>query len=277
MFQALQALNERCEPFSAYTTEMLWADPHISQQMLKCHLDPESDLASRQSASIDKIVDWMNLRFDFSGKAVCDLGCGPGLYSERMARRGARVTGLDFSQRSIDHALQNARRELLAIDFARADYLKDDLPPDQDLVCLMYGDLCTLSPQQRRLLYAKVRTALKPGGCFVFDVFSTSQYELREEVATYGRRLDDGFWAAGDYFGFLTTFRYDEFKLALDRYLIVEPERSREIFNWLQYFDPKSISEELRANGFEILQVVDVLTGDPWHASPREFAVIARR
>ena len=116
MFQALRALNERYKPFSVYTTDMLWADPHLSQQMLKYHLDPEGDLASRRSTSIDEIVDWMDLRFDFSSKAVCDLGCGPGLYSERMARRGASVTGLDFSSRSIDYALQVARRERLAIE-----------------------------------------------------------------------------------------------------------------------------------------------------------------
>ncbi len=276
MFQELLSLNERPKPFSVYSVDELWTDPHISHRMLEFHLDAEGDMASRQSTSIDGIVEWMNLRFDLAGKAVCDLGCGPGLYSMRMARRGARVTGLDFSLRSIDHARDAAQQERLEINFIRADYLKDDLPPDQDLVLLIYGDLCALSLERRRLLYGKVKAALKFGGCFVFDVFSSHQFEQRQEASSYGLRLMDGFWASGDYFGFLTTFLYDDLKLALDRYLIVEPERTREIFNWLQYFDPESITEELTANGFEVVQVVDALTGKPWRPSPREFSVIAR-
>jgi hypothetical protein len=87
----------------------------------------------------------------------------------------------------------------------------------------------------------------------------------------------DGFWAAGDYFAFLTTFLYNDLALALDRYLILEPERRREVFNWLQYFDPQSLTAELGEGGFEVEAVADVLTGAPWQASASEFALIARR
>ncbi len=86
----------------------------------------------------------------------------------------------------------------------------------------------------------------------------------------------NGFWAEGDYFGFLNTFLYDDLKLALDRYLIVEPSRTREIFNWLQYFYPTGISEELTAAGFKVVDIVDALTGEPLQTAPREFVVIAR-
>ncbi len=94
---------------------------------------------------------------------------------------------------------------------------------------------------------------------------------------SYGRRLMDGFWAPGDYFGFLTTYLYDQEKLALDRYLIVEHERRREVFNWLQYFAPETITAELRANGFSVEEIVDVLSGAAARPEPGEFAVIAGR
>lgn len=277
MYDDLIALNQRPAPFSVYTTDVLWTDPYISERMLECHLDPEGDLASRRTASIEGIVEWMDRRFAFTGKAVCDLGCGPGLYATLMARRGARVTGMDFSPRSIEYARAMARKSACSLTFEKADYLKDELPPDQDIVCLIYGDLCALSPERRRVLYEKVRGSLKPGGRFVFDVFSVAQFDERQEGASYGRRLMGGFWAPGDYFGFLTTFLYGDEKLALDRYLIVEPGRRREVFNWLQYFDPDVVAAELTGSGFEIEQVVDVLTGEPIGPSTGEFAVIARR
>lgn len=277
MFGELAALNERPAPFSDYTADILWTDPHISARMLAFHLDTEDDMASRRSTSIEGIVDWMDRRFGFEGKMVCDLGCGPGLYSTLMAQRGAKVTGIDFSPRSIEYAAGAAREARLSLTFKNADYLKDKLPPEQDLVCLIYGDLCALSPEQRKVLYNKVHGALKPGGHFVFDVFSVGQFRQRQEGASYGRRLMGGFWAPGDYFGFLTTFLYGDQNLALDRYLIVEPNRCREVFNWLQYFDPDIITTELTDNGFSVEQVVDVLTGEPARPSASEFAVIAQR
>ena len=277
MFDELAALNQRPQPISVYTAKTLWTDMHISAQMLDFHLDAEGDMASRRADSIAAIVGWLDARFGLAGKAVCDLGCGPRLYASRMAERGARVTGLDFSVRSVDYGRRAAAGSHLALDIEVCDYLKDDLPAGQDLVLLIYADLCALSPHQRRILYAKVRAALKPGGYFVCDVFSRGQFDQREEGTSYGRRLMDGFWAEGDYFGFLTTFLYDDLNLALDRYLIVEPQRRREIFNWLQYFEPESLTAELGENGFDVEAVVDVLTGEPWQVSSSEFALIAKR
>ena len=141
---------------------------------------------------------------------------------------------------------------------------------------MIYGDICALSPALRQRLYGQVRAALNPGGRFVFDVFTADQYSQRREEIKYERRLMDGFWAAGDYFGFLETFLYGELALALDRYLIVEPTRTREVFNWLQYFDADTITNELRAAGLVVEDVVDALTGAPWKPASRELAVIAR-
>lgn len=57
MFQELLSLNERPKPFSVYSVDELWTDPHLSHRMLEFHLDAEGDMASRQSTSIDQIVE----------------------------------------------------------------------------------------------------------------------------------------------------------------------------------------------------------------------------
>lgn len=276
MFETLASLNERPAPFSVYTTDLLWTDDYVSARMLEHHLNPDEGLASRRFAAIDGTVGWLDRRLGLDGMAVCDLGCGPGLYAERMARRGARVTGLDFSARSVDYARTAAAAQGLPISYGLADYLKDDLPGDQDLVFLIFCDLCVLSPEQRRRLYAKIRKSLTPGGHFVFDVPSLPQFEQRVEGTRYGRWPANGFWAPGPYFEFVTTFLYDDLQLALDRYLIVEKHRRREILNWLQHFSPESISAELAANGFATEAVVDVSTGQDWQYGQTEFAVVAR-
>lgn len=276
MYRDLEEFHKRPAAFSRYTTDVIWTDPHIADQMLRNHIDPSTDLASRRAESIERTVAWFDRKLTLKGKNICDLGCGPGLYATRMAKLGARVVGVDFSANSLDYAKSDAAARNLAIDYLKADYLADPLPGDQDVVSLIYGDLCSLSPDRRHALYVRVKAMLKPGGVFVFDVFTVPQFDALKESSTFGRRLMGGFWSQNDYFGFRNTFLYEPEKISLDRYLILESERRMEIFNWLQHFEPETISAEVRQAGFEVREILDVVTGEPWVAGPREFAVIAR-
>lgn len=276
MYSDLLQQNARPEPFSRYTTDTLWTDPWIAGQMLKNHLDQSHDMASRRGAVIEGIVAWMDRRLGFSGKTVCDLGCGPGLYAMRMTEKGASVTGVDFSGVSIDYARAEAAAKGADIRYLQADYLQDDLPGNQDLVTLIYGDFCTLSPEKRQLLLSRIRAMLKPGGRLVFDVFTTPQFDALSESASYGHRPMGDFWSPEDHFGFQNTFLYPGQTLALDRYLIVTPTRRLEVFNWMQYYDLETIAAELAQAGLVVEAALSVNSGDDWRGAAEEMAIIAR-
>jgi 2-polyprenyl-3-methyl-5-hydroxy-6-metoxy-1,4-benzoquinol methylase len=277
MYEILKQLADKPEPFSAYTAAGLWTDEHVSARMLEYHLDPNSELASRKPEAIDRIVGWMEARLGLAGKAVCDLGCGPGLYTERMAMHGACVTGIDFSQRSLEHARRSAAAKKLPIAYREADYLEAALPAAQDITTLIYGDYCVLSPRQRQGLLASIHAMLRPGGSFLFDVFSRPQFGQCAEEFVCERRLMNGFWAGGDYFGFKVTHLYPEQYLSLDRYLIVEPKRRREIFNWMQYFTPDEVEAELKTAGFETAAIFDLASGGKWIETAAPFGILARK
>ena len=107
----------RPEPF-APGEPLFWDAPDISTQMLATHLDPTTDLASRKLETIDASVAWIVATLGLqAGDSVFDLGCGPGLYAARLALRGLRVTGVDYSRRSIAFARDFARQQGLAIDY----------------------------------------------------------------------------------------------------------------------------------------------------------------
>ena len=73
MFEQLQIINQRPEPFSVYTAAELWTDPHTSQEMLKYHLNKEVALASRTGDTIDRSVAWLQPRFNIdSNTSIAD-------------------------------------------------------------------------------------------------------------------------------------------------------------------------------------------------------------
>jgi 2-polyprenyl-6-hydroxyphenyl methylase/3-demethylubiquinone-9 3-methyltransferase len=46
-------------------------------------------------------LEWINSRVPLAGKNVIDIGCGGGVLSESMARKGAKVTGIDLSKKAL--------------------------------------------------------------------------------------------------------------------------------------------------------------------------------
>ena len=111
MYDELKKIDRIPRPFEFYTAETLWADDHISKQMLAFHLDDNSEPASRPKAFIDCSVSWLKSRFNIGpGVKIADFGCGPGLYTTRFARLGAEVTGIDFSARLINLGTQMAEQ-----------------------------------------------------------------------------------------------------------------------------------------------------------------------
>lgn len=276
MYSSLNELSQKPEPFSHYTTDVLWTDPWIAQQMLKMHLDDSTDLASRKSQTIDSTVGWIDRKIGLSGRSVCDLSCGPGLYATRMATRGATVIGVDFSAGSLDYARSEAAVQNLDIEYRKANYLIDELPGGQDIVILIWCDFCTHSPEKRHALLERIKAMLNPGGAFVFDVSTTPQFDKRQEAMTYGRRPMGDFWSPNDHFGFQTTFLYDRDKISLDRHLIITLDCRFEIFNWMQFFDPETISREVRQAGLAVEALLDVKTGEPWTSEAGELAIVAR-
>ena len=71
-------LQQKPAPFTPGEA-LFWNDPHISAQMLKAHLDPAIEAASRKPETIDRSVAWLIDTLALKpGDALLDLGCGPG-------------------------------------------------------------------------------------------------------------------------------------------------------------------------------------------------------
>jgi cyclopropane fatty-acyl-phospholipid synthase-like methyltransferase len=246
--------------------------------MLSFHLNEEIDVSSRSVEFIDRSVEWIACRFNVgAGTKIADFGCGPGLYTTRLAKKQADVTGIDFSKRSIQYAQQVAFSEELHIRYINQNYLEFKIEGRFDVILMIMCDFCALSPSQRKKMLNTFHTILEPDGSIILDVYSLKTFDQRDETAMYEVNLLDGFWSPNKYYGFLNTFKYQEEKVVLDKYTLVEETRTRTVYNWLQYFSPEALEQEFSECGLKIEQYFSDVAGSPFSPESSEFAVIAKK
>ncbi len=278
MFNELKQINSRPAPFQFYTADELWANEHTAKQMLEYHLNEDIDVSSRNKSFIERSVEWICSHFEINDKtAIADFGCGPGLYTTRLAERGAVVTGVDFSENSLKYAKQIAKQKGLKINYVHTNYLDFETTTSFDLLTMIMCDFCALSPEQRKTMLSKFHALLKPEGSVLLDVYSLNSYNQKEESATYELNQLYGFWSPDDYYGFVNTFKYEEEKVILDKYTIIEESRKRVVYNWLQYFSKDSLRKEFEENGFKVEEVYSDVAGKSFNSESPEIAIVAKK
>ncbi|MDF1521065.1 MAG: class I SAM-dependent methyltransferase [Brevefilum sp.] len=273
----LKSLQRKPAPFTP-GEPLFWDDPHISGQMLAVHLDPDTDLASRKPETIDKSVAWMMTELGLqAGDHLLDLGCGPGLYANRFAQLGVRVTGVDYSRRSIEYARNYAKMLDLDIIYRYQNYLDLEDEVLYDAAVLIFGDYCVLKLAERQKLLAKVHRALKPGGFFVLDVSTPHLADHQGEKSSW-YASEAGFWRSTQHLMLENGFAYPDEMIYLDQYIVIEGDGSLTAYrNWFQDFDREMIVSELENAGFHVQSLWGELTGEPYEESSEWVGVVARR
>ncbi len=127
---------------------------------------------------------------DVAGLRVLDIGCGQGFFSRLLARKGARVIGVDMSERQVEHARRHEQEEPLGIEYVVLDAarLGERWPGggfDMVTACFVLGD----TPDPAATVRA-VAGVLRPGGRFVLsDAHPCTDISFREwEQDGDGRR-----------------------------------------------------------------------------------------
>lgn len=116
-------------------------------------------------------LEWINSRVPLAGKVVADIGCGGGILAESMAKKGAKVTGIDLSEKALKvadlHSLESGvqvRYELIS-----AEQLAAREPASYDVVTCM--EMLEHVPDPAAVVQA-CATLVKPGGHVFFSTIN---------------------------------------------------------------------------------------------------------
>lgn len=137
------------------------------------------NLARGRLTWLDRVIDW-------PGKHVLDLGCAGGFMAEAMARRGARVTGIDPARRAIEAARRHAGQE--SLDIAYDVGVGESLPyADTTFDLVVCVDVLEHVHDPWKVV-REVRRVLKPAGVFAYDTINRTLL-ARVGVVTLGEAV----------------------------------------------------------------------------------------
>ncbi|MEY8352115.1 methyltransferase domain-containing protein [Lachnospiraceae bacterium 54-53] len=254
-----------------------WNDEHISMHMLKAHLDPDYEGASRKLSFIEQSVKWIEETAPyFKYSKLLDIGCGPGLYAERFSKAGYKVTGIDFSKRSIEYAKTSADKQDLGIAYVYQNYLEMEYTDEFDLATFIYCDYGALSTENRAVILQKIYHGLKSGGKLLLDVFSMVKYNEFEELQTWEIHEDGGFWSAEKYLSLSGQYKYSD-HVTLEQTAVITDNEIREYCIWNCYFTLETLMKEVRDAGFKRFEAFSDVKGNPYVKDSPTIAILLEK
>lgn len=257
-----------------------WHDPAFSRRMLREHLSQAHDAASRRSIIIDEHVEWIHREvLNNRSSRVLDLGCGPGLYSSRLAQRGHTCVGIDFSPASIEYAREAARSQQLACDYRLDDVRRADYGTGYDLVMFIFGESNVFRPKDLQHILSKAYAALNDGGHILLEVHPLEVVQrLGHQRATW-YTLEQGLFSDRPHLVLFESFWDEAQTVAIERFYIVDAETGEVTphSSSMQAYTDEQYRYALQIAGFTDITFYPSLIGQPDERQKDLIAIVAHK
>ena len=79
-------------------------------------------------------LEYIQSNYDLKGKRILDIGCGGGLLTEELHKKGAIVTGIDSSAKSIKIAKQHAKEQNFDITYINKSVFNSSFEKEFDCI-----------------------------------------------------------------------------------------------------------------------------------------------
>ncbi len=115
-------------------------------------------------------VEYIQNSINVKGLNISDIGCGGGLLAEELTKKGANVTGLDASKKTINIAKQHAKESNLNINYV-CSTLESFIEEDKNKYdCIICFELIEHIPDQKKLVLDISKVSKKKSKLFMSTI-----------------------------------------------------------------------------------------------------------
>jgi ubiquinone/menaquinone biosynthesis C-methylase UbiE len=159
---------------------MNWWENYFDEIYLKIYF-PFVDKPERIKKEVDFIEKALELKKDMK---ILDLACGQGRHAIEFAKRGYKITGLDYSDYLLKVAEEKAKKENLEINFLKGDMRELPFNEEFDAIYNFFTSFGYFSDEDNLRVLKSVSKSIKKGGKFLIDtinifwILKNFQYEM---------------------------------------------------------------------------------------------------
>ena len=183
---------------------------------------------------------------------LCDLGCGTGLVTAALSKKGYDTIGVDLSSEMLDQAKSHAGKQKIL--WLRQDMTKLDLFGSVDIFVSLLDTVNHITDRKALdRLFGSFRNFMNPGGLFIFDVASRTHFE--ETLA------GNFFYSVDDDFAVLWENDYDRKTKINTASLTMFGTEDKETYSRCdedileRYYPDEEIREIVSKHGLEVVGV----------------------
>lgn len=214
-------------------------------------------------------------RFDLKPDIVCELGCGTGNISLRLAEKGYETIGIDISADMLSEAKMKAEQNGTDVLFLLQDMREFELYGTvNSILCLCDSLNYITDDEDMQQVFNLVNNYLHPGGLFVFDL--NTEYKFKEIYGenTFSETDEDAVYIWENY--------YDEDERINEYYLNFFMKNETGTYDRTQeeHFERAYSLDEIKRfiekSGMKFEAAYDAFTFEPVKENSERIYVVAR-
>lgn len=222
-----------------------------------------------------KYIEEIWKKFNVNPELICELGCGTGNITLRLAEKGYDIIGVDLSADMLSEARKKAAEKGLDVLFLLQDMREFELYGTvNSILCLCDSLNYITEDEDIQEVFDLVNNYLHPGGVFIFDL--NTEYKFREIYGqnTFSQVDDDAVYIWENY--------YDEEEKINEYYLNFFVKNSGGTYDRTQEehyeraYSLDEIKRFIEKSGMKFEAAYDAFTFEPAREDSERIYVVAR-